>query len=139
MCGLLAYRWDGRRSEVVFQTTAGSYNDRKVERFLRNLRCAFPRRRVVLIWDRLQAHRSRHMRAYLVQQRRWLETVQLPSYAPDLNPVEPLWAYLKGGDLANRTQGNLKVMARIARRSIRRVRKNPHLLEGFLRNTGLSF
>jgi len=139
MCGVLAYRWDGRRSEVVFQTTPGSYNDQKVVRFLRDLRRAFPRRRVILIWDRLGAHRSGYMQAYLAGQRRWLETTHLPAYSPELNPVEPLWAHLKGGELANRTEGNLNIMARIARRSIRRIRKKPRLAQGFLRRTGLSF
>lgn len=139
MCAVLTYRWDGRRSGVVFQTTPGSYNDRKVEKFLRELRRAFPRRRVILIWDRLGAHRSRHMKAYLASQSAWLETVHLPPYSPELNPVEPFWAHLKGGDLANRTDGNLSDRARIARRSVRRIRKNHRLAQGFLRRTGLSF
>jgi hypothetical protein len=35
------------------------------------------------------------MRAHLEQQRGWLTVERLPAYAPELNPVEYLWANLK--------------------------------------------
>ena len=44
------------------------------------------------------------MRAHLNQQRDWLTMKRLPAYAPELNPVEFLWANLKGGELANCTR-----------------------------------
>jgi transposase len=47
------------------------------------------------------AHRSRAMRAWLRRQRSWLVVERLPAYAPELNPVEALWASLKGVELAN--------------------------------------
>jgi DDE superfamily endonuclease len=50
-----------------------------------------------LLWDGLPAHRSHAMRAWLRRQRSWLVVEPLPGYAPELNPVEPLWASLKGG------------------------------------------
>jgi transposase len=37
----------------------------------------------------------------LRRQRSWLVVEPLPAYAPELNPVEPLWASLKGVELAN--------------------------------------
>jgi NAD(P)-dependent dehydrogenase (short-subunit alcohol dehydrogenase family) len=47
-------------------------------------------------------HRSRAMQAFVASQRRWLVVERLPAYAPELNPVEALWANLKGkgGELA---------------------------------------
>ncbi|MFG6199709.1 transposase [Nonomuraea sp. JJY05] len=49
---------------------------------------------IVLIWDNLNTHVSAAMRA-LVERRAWLTVIQLPSYAPELNPVEGVWAHLK--------------------------------------------
>ena len=54
--------------------------------------------RVVLIWDGLSAHWSTKMRAFLDSQRDWLRAERLPAYAPELNPVEGLWANLKNLD-----------------------------------------
>jgi putative transposase len=42
------------------------------------------------------------MKRYLDSQRSWLEVEPLPSYSPDLNPVEAMWGNVKGQELANR-------------------------------------
>ena len=57
--------------------------------------------KATLLWDGLPAHRSRAMRAWLNTQRHWLVVERLPAYAPELNPTEDLWAWLKGTELAN--------------------------------------
>jgi putative transposase len=46
---------------------------------------------VVLVWDRGLAHKHRVVTAWLVAHRRW-HLAWLPPYAPELNPVELLWA-----------------------------------------------
>ena len=45
--------------------------------------------------------------------RRWLVVERLAAYAPELNPVEGLWACLKGGDLANRCCDTIDEMAEV--------------------------
>ncbi|WP_455713856.1 transposase [Streptomyces vinaceus] len=42
---------------------------------------------IVLIWDNLNVHKDRRMRAFIDAQD-WITAHHLPSYAPDLNPVE---------------------------------------------------
>ena len=69
---------------------------------MRQLRRAFRGQPVLLLWDGLSSHHSQTMQAYLATQTAWLEVERLPAYAPDLNPVEGLWANLKGTELANR-------------------------------------
>src|SRR6267142_5038157 len=49
---------------------------------------------VVLVWDGLNTRTSRAMRE-LTAARAWLTVFQLPAYAPELNPVEPVWSNLK--------------------------------------------
>ena len=43
---------------------------------------------VILCWDNLNTHVSGVMRTLLQPHRDWLTVVQVPSYSPDLNPVE---------------------------------------------------
>jgi hypothetical protein len=76
------------------------------------------------------------MRAWVAEQG-WLETVQLPSYAPDLNPVECLWSTLKGRDLAGHACRNVDELLLAAQVGVIRIRREPELLWGFLRHTGL--
>ena len=49
---------------------------------------------LVLVWDGLSTHTSQAMRK-LIAARDWLTVFQLPTYAPELNPVEPVWSNLK--------------------------------------------
>jgi hypothetical protein len=102
--------------------------------FLRHL-ANHLRRPVVLIWDRLPGHRARRVQQYL--SRRGIVGVLLPPYAPELNPVETLWAYLKHNPLANWAPPDAVTLARGAQRKADRVKHTPELLRGFLRSTPL--
>jgi len=58
--------------------------------------------KLLIIWDGAPIHRSRAIKRFLAAgaaERIWLE--RLPSYAPDLNPDEGIWHYLKHVELAN--------------------------------------
>jgi transposase len=90
------------------------------------------------LWDGLLAHRSRRMRAWLGCQRSWLVVEPLPAYAPELNPVEPLWSSLKGVELANLAGDTLDDVVAAAERGVQRVRGTPHLAFSFLARCGLS-
>ena len=50
---------------------------------------------VILVWDNLNTHLSTVMRTFTSAHPDWLTVVQLPAYAPDLNPVEGAWANMK--------------------------------------------
>ncbi len=49
---------------------------------------------LVLLWDRLPAHRSAAVRRFVARHPR-LDVEYLPPYAPELNPNEYAWGYLK--------------------------------------------
>jgi hypothetical protein len=48
---------------------------------------------IVLVWDSLGGHTSALLRRLLAT-RTWLRVYQLPSYAPELNPVDSVWFHL---------------------------------------------
>ena len=62
---MLAYRWDGKRSRLYFQTRPDSYNAESLIAFLRDLRRHLRGQQATLIWDGLPAHKSRTMQEYL--------------------------------------------------------------------------
>ena len=61
-----------------------------------------------------------------------------PATPAELNPVEGVWANLKGQELANYAADTLDDLTQQARRGITRVRRRPRLLFAFLDRTGLS-
>lgn len=92
---------------------------------------------VVLIWDRLLAHRAKTTQAFLERSPR-LHPVFLPPYAPELNPVEYVWAYLKTNPLANWPICDVGILARVARRHGRSLQHKEDLLRSFLKHSPLS-
>ena len=137
IAGALAFRWDGRRSRLYFQTRPGTYTDGTLITFLRTVKRHFRGQRVVLIWDGLGAHKSGRMMRYLHAQRRWLQVERLPAYAPELNPVELLWGNLKARELANRCPTDVLTLRRPVRVGCTRIRQHPALVRAFLRHAGL--
>ena len=91
----------------------------------------------MLIWDRLPAHRGGQVKAYVRQERRWLTIEWLPPYAPELNPVEPLWDHLDDTVLANTPMEDLRRLSRRVHAGVRRVARRPAVGRGFLTYTGL--
>lgn len=91
---------------------------------------------MVIIWDRLNAHRSRMLRPILRQPSE-LSTFFLPPYAPELNPVENIWSYLKMNPMANCAIHDLIALALTTRNNGRRLQKNQLLLRAFLKHTPL--
>ena len=62
---------------------------------------------------------------------------QLPSYAPELNPVEYLWGHLKHHELPNVCAKNLSELSHHAIRALRRLRRRPTLVAAFWKQSGL--
>jgi hypothetical protein len=78
---------------------------------------------IVLVWDNLNAHISAAM-AGLIAARPWLTVYQLPPYAHELNPVEPLWSHLKRS-LANLAKRNLAQLTALVKTRLKRCSTGP--------------
>jgi transposase len=127
------------QAEVAHQLGVARQNVSRwhAQRQAGGLRRALGGQKATLLWDGLPAHRSRAMHAWRCQ-RSWLVVEPLPAYAPDLNPVEPLWSSLKGVELANLAGDTLDDVIAAAERGIQRIRHTHHLPFSFLRYCGLS-
>ncbi|MGP3952289.1 transposase, partial [Streptomyces sp. 7N604] len=69
--------------------------------------------------------------------REWLTVYQLPSYAPDLNPVEGIWSILRRTTLANRAFADPEELIAAVRRGLRQLQYRSDVLDGCLTGTGL--
>ena len=90
---------------------------------------------LILVWDNVNHHVSADMRAF-VEDHDWLTVVQLPAYAPELNPAEGVWSHLKRA-LGNLAAGTIDQMAVTVRSRLKSVQYRPGLLDGFITETGL--
>lgn len=133
--GALATDPAGQRVRAFLSLRSGAVNSEVIMEFLASLR-RHVRGKVVLVWDRLGAHKSKRTKAYVAARSEWLRIEYLPPYAPELNPVEAMWAYLGATTLANYSAEGLDDLAGQVRRGLRRVRRHQHGRQ-FLRHSGL--
>ena len=93
---------------------------------------------IVLLWDRLPVHRGRQVETFLQQHRR-LHVEHFPAYAPELNPIEYAWSWLKTNPLANRTATDLGQLTDQVLDASGDLFDNQQLLRGFIKATKLPF
>lgn len=85
----------------------------------------------LLVWDRLNAHRAK-ITAHWMATVKHLRTVFLPAYAPELNPVEYAWGYLKMNPLANLAPAETEQLASLTRRHACSLQRKQSLLRSFI-------
>lgn len=122
--------------QFYFRVFPGSIRGPQVVEFLRHLRRQIPRR-LLVIWDRLPAHRSRVVQDYIEAQGGHIVLEYLPAYAPELNPAEYVWGYWKQHEMANFCPKDFAQLGTRARRSLRRMQRHSTLVTAFWKQADL--
>jgi len=91
---------------------------------------------LLVIWDQIPIHKSYPVERY-VSQHDDILVEPFPPYAPELNPVDYVWAYVKYGRLANYCPKNLDQLRTKVSSELSRVSMRPDLLKSFFHATGL--
>jgi transposase len=95
-------------------------------------------RPILVVWDGVGPHKSRAVRDWLEQQQGRIAIAFLPPYAPELNPVEAIWAYLKKHEIANLCPARLAEVSDFARRRLKSMQRRPKLIRAFWKQTELA-
>lgn len=90
-----------------------------------------------LVWDRSPIHRGPEVNALLAAHPR-LKIIVLPAYAPELNPVEFIWSYLKYSRLANLALPDLKALQKYLNKELRLLHHNQVMPKQLCKGTGLT-
>jgi transposase len=84
---------------------------------------------LLVVWDGAPIHRAKVVKDFLANgAAARLQLVQLPPYAPDLNPDEGVWNHLKRVELKNRCCQDLDELRWELGLAVRRLRRRPHVL-----------
>jgi transposase len=96
------------------------------------------KQKLLIIWDGAAIHRSRMLRAWLERQGGQIVLAALPAYAPELNPVEAIWAYLKKHEIANFCATKIDQVSDYARRRLKSMQRRPTLIQAFWKQAELA-
>jgi len=92
---------------------------------------------IVVVWDRLLAHRSVKVRKFVESTNGRLALEYFPPYAPTLNPMEYGWAYLKNHAIPNQAPKTSEELFRTAKNGICTTRRR-HVLRGCIEHAKLN-
>jgi len=120
-----------------FRFFHGAINSERIIEFLTALMTQI-RRPLLIIWDGGGPHKSRRVRQWLEDQHGRIAMAFLPPYAPELNPVEAIWAYLKKHEIANLCPTHLSEVSDFARRRLKSMQRRPKLIRAFWQQAELA-
>jgi len=127
-----------QRLGLYWRTYPRSFvNSQRAADFLRYLLRRLPGK-VIVVWDGGPMHKGEPIRQVLRDHRR-LSLERLPPYAPNLNPVEYLWGYLKYGKLPNFISDDVFQLDATLNDHLGRTRKSPQRLSGYFKAAKLPF
>ena len=103
--------------------------------FVRRLRARLGRP-LTVVWDQIPIHTCDALKERL-RQVPGVVAEPLPAYAPELNPADGVWRYIKNSRLPNFAPPDLGVLRATVTGELDRVQRRPDLLRGFVRYTRL--
>lgn len=90
-----------------------------------------------LVWDHLNVHRARVVRAFLAAHPADFALTWLPGYAPELNPEEQCNQWVKQ-DMLHALPSSIDDLRGLVRGRFERLQHHPALLAHFFQHAGLS-
>lgn len=91
-----------------------------------------------MVWDRGNNHKGPVIREFLRKNRR-LHLEMLPPWAPDYNPMEDVWSWLKYGELANFTPADIPELDDAVIDRLIQLKFDPDLLRALWDRSKLPF
>ncbi len=105
-------------------------DDRNIE-FLKKIMKQHPNRKIIVIEDSAPVHKAKKVDKFVEQNKKTLALYRLPSYAPELNPTEHVWAYLKAHELKTHQAQNTDELKHLVKRKMQSIQMKKQLIHSF--------
>jgi transposase len=124
--------------QLLLQVQEQAYHGSDVVRFLKHVMRHIGGK-LLIMWDGASIHRSRVIKDFLAAgAAKRIHIERLPGYAPDLNPDEGIWSYLKYRELKNVVCANQIELRYELRLAVARLRHKRHVIQGCITQAGLT-
>jgi transposase len=121
------------KGEMHFMIVKGTVNATIICDFLKRLMHGH-QNKVFLIWDGHPTHKSKSVKNCIASFDERLEIFLLPSYSPDLNPIEQLWNHAKNNGVGRQPVNGPDQLKRAVINKLRSLQKLPKLILSFFKH-----
>jgi transposase len=94
---------------------------------------------VHLVVDGLPAHKTAGVESYAASTSGRLSLHVRPGYAPDLNPDEPVWSYMKQTEVARKSLRRAEKLAEKIEAQFAAIKRLPHLARSFFKAPDVAY
>lgn len=125
------------KDNFYFQILPRAAKQEDIIKFLKNV-LRNTDEKLLVIWDRIQIHRSKKVRAFIEETEGKIKVKYLPAYAPELNPVEYLWGKWKKYAVPNFCPRTFEELKSTARKTLYNMKRRNDPVSAFWRQAKLS-
>lgn len=117
--------------KLIFRIEKKKVNADKHIEFLKKIMNQHKKRKIIVIEDSAPVHKARKVDRFVEQNKRRLAVYRLPSYAPELNPAEHVWAYLKAHELKTHQAQSTDELKHLTKRKMQSIQRRKDLIHSF--------
>jgi len=117
--------------KLIFRIEKGKIKAVQHIEFLKQIMKQHPNRKIIVIEDSAPVHKAKKVDAFVEEYKKRLAVYRLPSYAPELNPTEHVWAYLKAHELKTHQAQNTDELKHLVKRKMQSIQMKKQLLHSF--------
>jgi transposase len=118
---------------MVFRIEKKKINAQAHIDFLSKIVLQHPNRKIIIISDNAPAHKAKLVKEFEISNKKRMTIFHIPSYSPDLNPDEHVWAYLKAHKLVAHQAQNTEELKDLTRKKMQNIQRSPNLIKSFFK------
>lgn len=126
------------RGQMHFMIVKGTVQGDQICEFLKRLMHGH-QNKVFLIWDGHPTHKSKKVKECIAAFEGRLEVFLLPSYSPDLNPIEQLWNHTKTNGVGRKVVYGPDQLKYIIINKLRSLQRLPKTIASFFRHPDCAY
>lgn len=135
--GMITFNPNTKQTAALVWLSKRSMRKERLCVILGNLKRHFKKKRLILLWDGLPAHKANLVTRFIRENQPWLTVIRFPSYAPELNPQEYVWSAVKRKDMGNYCPETTAHLRAKVYRALTKRRRASAFLKGCLQASGL--
>jgi transposase len=135
--GMITFSIKTKRAASLAWLSKRGMRKERVCSILDDLKRRYKKKRLLLLWDGLPAHKAKLVERYIKENKDWLTVYRFPAYAPELNPQEYVWSAVKRKDMGNYCPSTFGALRGRVYRVLAKRKRASSFLKGCLKASGL--
>ena len=116
---------------MIFRIEKGRMTAQTYIDFLSKIILQHPHRRIVVIADNAPIHKAKLVKEFIISNNKRISLFHIPTYSPELNPDEHVWAYLKAYELVAHSAKNKEELKKVVYNKMNKIAGKDKIVRSF--------